>query len=1343
MKHNFSKQILSALLAFVMVIGLIPASTLTAFAAGPTEIEELSLSFRSPNERPAVGEPIKYMSGGRLDENDDRVELTGNILLWRIDDSSQIINQTSEDTGMYYEAGRTYNSEIVVEVLDSEQYTIGENTKITLTNPGDFTYTSELSSIVETGNSFFAHMKLTITMNGERTYPDITKVVFKDLESPTDGISVTKSITDIHYSNCKMTSGIWLGNVWGKDEFEINTFVAGETYTYRVVLTARDGYKFDENATVQLTSGGVAKAPSYYAYTDENRVLTLDYTYTIPSITWVDCVEATIKRFEQNLTPIAGERAIDLFKDTLEVDEYAPYEVIGELGRTWYSENGTKLSSNDQFEAGKTYYFNYSYSIKNEYTHLYRFSPDNLTTTITGESYTGKGFLKAERVEYSNHDNTYVTFRYYFTAQFPEGAGGSAANPAFCYSYSEFKFAMESEDIRYVALGNVDDMLPYIPHDPEVPDNREIAIVVHGKKDLNLLGDATFTCPVVVNYDYKTYEELITLADYADSDLYIHGTGSLTFEGSNQIFYNSAIRVQGGSLTVDGATVAGSYGNHAGYCYGINAIYGSVSIQGGATIRGGVYEGQGIYALSVGGEGITRSLSVSIWDGNFYVDRVKEGGYTFGGQYIPYVDYGISVQNDCGLRIYGGTFDGIELSRYAAATLGDYVQDGYVMTVNGVKTTPASCGTTEKTVEVYQEVPAVNLHVNSPAAGDDIPRYVEDVYTVPEGARVQRITWYENGDTPGTSQFIAGNSYKVEIALAAEEGARFADPLTSATINYKTATVTPQSGGAEYGIILAVNFGACPATVPEVELSVTAPKEGNKPSYGIGTASDAYYAVGGSSNYTDYRKWYMSSDNDEWWEINGNHSFTSGYYYKLVVDIHTANGYEFPLTDNGTVQPNVSATVNGYSATVIKAYDQDPSRYITVEYNFGECNDSVVEQIIVENVTAPVAGQKPCYNWSVRGTGYQMNTAKNAYYDVYWKNPPEKWYYIKNGIGWFDMTEWDWVYENETFIPGHEYQVRVYLKTEDGYEFAHTKYYEPTVTATVNGKTATPFTTGSDCTWSQQVQYTFTCAQPEINTIMLYNLDAPVVGETPDTEVTAAYPELYEVTNVQWLDEEDNIVNSFVVGRVYTAEITVAAKDYDGVDGCIFANSVTAYIDGKEVTGWDNRVSVNNDNTLTVRYGFRNGASAPEVGYSVSGTVTSFNDAEGDITLQLFEGESNAPSYETIVKGNTVNYLFSDVAAGTYTLRVMKENHVTRDYTVVVGSSSLIQNVKIHLLGDVTGDGRLRSNDLTIAYDHVSGEQLITDDYIFRCADIDGNGRIRSNDVTKMYDHTTGDEPLW
>lgn len=146
---------------------------------------------------------------------------------------------------------------------------------------------------------------------------------------------------------------------------------------------------------------------------------------------------------------------------------------------------------------------------------------------------------------------------------------------------------------------------------------------------------------------------------------------------------------------------------------------------------------------------------------------------------------------------------------------------------------------------------------------------------------------------------------------------------------------------------------------------------------------------------------------------------------------------------------------------------------------------------------------------------------------------------------------------------------------------------------------------------------------------------------------------------------------------------------------------------------------------------------------TLSGTVTSFGKATDNMTLQLIAEGFTEADYEVVVKGNSATYSIEGIAAGTYTLRVMKANHVTREYIVVVNSTSVVQDAKIHLLGDLTGDGCISSNDLTAAYDHVSGENTILDDYIFRCADIDGSGRIRSNDVTKMYDHTTGDEPLW
>ena len=40
-------------------------------------------------------------------------------------------------------------------------------------------------------------------------------------------------------------------------------------------------------------------------------------------------------------------------------------------------------------------------------------------------------------------------------------------------------------------------------------------------------------------------------------------------------------------------------------------------------------------------------------------------------------------------------------------------------------------------------------------------------------------------------------------------------------------------------------------------------------------------------------------------------------------------------------------------------------------------------------------------------------------------------------------------------------------------------------------------------------------------------------------------------------------------------------------------------------------------------------------------------------------------------------------------LRVLKKNHVTREYTVTVSGEAVTQNVKIHLKGDINGDGKV------------------------------------------------------
>jgi len=1319
------KRIFSVLVALVMLLSLMPATAMTAFAAEKTVVTEIETRI-SAEQVPYAGKDYNDLFTYIDSSIYGSAQSTGSD--W-VDDAGVTIDEKGNggygewyDIRYQFEAGRTYTAVYTYMINPSyeETYKFTENTTVNLTNPvpSECTITGEVIEVRDSGR--IVDVRYTMTIAGERSYPDIKSATLQKITTPADGVQA--EATALMYSNCTLTSQSWNPNT--------DTFVAGNTYTLTVNLHAKDGYKFADDFAPVLGIEGYEKAADNVELLNSKKDAAVSFIYAVGDYTFIDTLELEPRNDVANFIPIAGESA-GYFPDLFEPVDNAPYEKEWLSSRQWYNEDDkTYMEQGDVFEAGKTYSYYSIFRIKTENEGTHRFASP---TVQLGD------FIYKNDVQTEVGDDPlriYVTF--YYTCKFPEGAGSSANNPAVCSSYWEFKYAMENNNIRYVALCNVEDMLPAIPHDEEKePDGiTRTAIVVRGHKDLNLLGNAVFRCPLTGNYDLKYYIQLLTLTDAANSSLYIHGNGSLTYEGGTLYFVNSAITVDGGHLTVDGATVRGSNGYHTGYCYGINARRGSVSIQNGATVIGEVYGGDGgICAMAIGEEGETRSLSVSIFDGKFYVERDTGDGD---------LDHGIAVWNDCGLRIYGMTSDGIKLGRYAADTLADYVMDGSSMTVNGVKTNPATCGTTDGYVEVYQEISEVEIYVETPVAGESATVYPEEVYWVPEGCTVDSIVWYKNGEALNLAyapRFEAGSSYRVEVTLVADNGVRFANPLTSAEISYKTATVNAHGGNAQKGIVMSVDFGECPNIISEVDLSVTAPKEGNTPSYTVGCGSDAYYAVGGSSNYTDYRQWYESSDGEVWWKINPGSKFTADYYYKFVVDIRTNNGYEFPLIDNGTIQPNVSATVNGYYANVIKAYDQDSSRYITVEYNFGECSDSIVEKITVEKVTAPVAGEKPNYNYSIRGGGYQMNTAKNAYEDIYWKNPPEQWYFIKNGIGWYDLTKNDWVYEHETFIAGHEYQVRVYVRTEDGFEFAHTKDYDPTVTATVNGKTAAPITTGSDCAWNQQVQYTFTCTKKDVSTIMIYDLDAPQGDKIPDRDITTAYPELYTVEYINWYDSEDNLLfgeDTFRSGERYKVEIKIVPTQIGGVNASQFVSPVKAYIDGQEVTerlNWDAVYA--SANAVYVYYTFIKSASAPEIGAFVTGQVTSTGDEAEEIVVQLIPDGFPEPAYETIVQGNVADYFLGDIPVGIYTLRVSKAGHLTAEYLLTV-TDGVIQNVTLIPdapavePGDVDGNGKVNNRDLGLLQQALNNYDMSNKPYDEAAADVDGNGKVNNRDLGQL-----------
>ena len=144
----------------------------------------------------------------------------------------------------------------------------------------------------------------------------------------------------------------------------------------------------------------------------------------------------------------------------------------------------------------------------------------------------------------------------------------------------------------------------------------------------------------------------------------------------------------------------------------------------------------------------------------------------------------------------------------------------------------------------------------------------------------------------------------------------------------------------------------------------------------------------------------------------------------------------------------------------------------------------------------------------------------------------------------------------------------------------------------------------------------------------------------------------------------------------------------------------------------------------------------------------SFHD-DSDVTVALFADGSAQPQYTTTVPAGeksggkyTAVYDIPEVAPGTYTMKVMKNNHVTREYTVTVGAENVTQDVKIHLKGDINGDGRVNTSDVGKANSHAKGTSTLTG-YDFACADVNGDGKVNTSDVGKINSHAKGTNKLW
>lgn len=240
-------------------------------------------------------------------------------------------------------------------------------------------------------------------------------------------------------------------------------------------------------------------------------------------------------------------------------------------------------------------------------------------------------------------------------------------------------------------------------------------------------------------------------------------------------------------------------------------------------------------------------------------------------------------------------------------------------------------------------------------------------------------------------------------------------------------------------------------------------------------------------------------------------------------------------------------------------------------------------------------------------------------------------------------------------------------------------------------------------------------------------------------------PSNMKVLSMQWR-KTDNAqtpmgkYDKFKVGESYILDLRIGFEGGEEMGYVYPKNNRDFKINGKSVNAWMEYENSTDGHVWQMYDSYK--IYDPNASGSVSGTVKSYNSTTDPVTVQLFKSGSSSASYNTTVKGNSVSYTISGITPGTYTMKVSKKNHVTRECTITVGAQAVTQNSQIHLKGDINGDGKVNTNDVGKVNAHIKGVSLLSG-YQLACADINGDGKVNTNDVGKLNAHAKGKTLLW
>ena len=133
----------------------------------------------------------------------------------------------------------------------------------------------------------------------------------------------------------------------------------------------------------------------------------------------------------------------------------------------------------------------------------------------------------------------------------------------------------------------------------------------------------------------------------------------------------------------------------------------------------------------------------------------------------------------------------------------------------------------------------------------------------------------------------------------------------------------------------------------------------------------------------------------------------------------------------------------------------------------------------------------------------------------------------------------------------------------------------------------------------------------------------------------------------------------------------------------------------------------------------------------VCGTLLSGYDDSDTITLGLYIGGSDTPAYETRASGNDTEFRIKNIADGSYTLKVSKNNHMPYESQVTIAASAVVLDIHLLQKGDVNKNYVVDITDISLILNSCLGSDSLTPEERL-IADIDDDGTVDAFDAAMI-----------